>query len=67
MDWRRNLSADRIVRRVTSRLRGGAILFHDSGGAEGAPEGKLEALPDMIREARRGWVTGLSVIAVSES
>lgn len=60
-DWQRGLSAGWIVKRVTSRLRGGAILLlHDCGGAEGAPEVMLKALPDIIHEGRQQgfqWVS----------
>lgn len=64
MDWRRGRSADWIIRRITSRLRGGAIvLLHDSGGAEGAPEVMLRALPDIIHETKR---RGFQLVSLSE-
>ena len=64
MDWRPGLSPDWIVRRVTSRLKGGAIvLLHDGGGAEGAPETMLKALPNIILEAKR---QGFQLVSLSE-
>ena len=63
-DWRRGRSPGWIVRRVTLRLRGGAIiLLHDSGGAEGAPDVMLKALPDIIQEAKR---RGFRLVSLSE-
>lgn len=63
-DWRRGRSVDWIVKRVSSRLRAGAIiLLHDSGGAEGAPAVMLEALPGIIHEVRRH---GLEFVSLSE-
>lgn len=53
-DWQAGCSADAIATRVSTRLRGGAIvLLHDGGGTEGAPEAMLEALPEIIVEAKR--------------
>jgi peptidoglycan/xylan/chitin deacetylase (PgdA/CDA1 family) len=47
-------SAATIAQDVSSRLQAGAvILLHDSGGAPGAPETMLEALPEIIAEAKR--------------
>lgn len=63
-DWQRGRSAAWITRGVTSRLRGGAIvLLHDSGGAEGAPEAMLQALPDIICETKR---QGFQLVSLSQ-
>ena len=49
---------------MTSRLKGGAIvLLHDGGGAEGAPETMLKALPNIILEAKR---QGFQLVSLSE-
>ena len=63
-DWQRGRSAGWIARRVTSRLRGGAIvLLHDGGRTEGAPEVMLKALPNIIHEAKR---QGFQLVSLSE-
>lgn len=63
-DYRRGLSPGWIVTRVARRLRGGAIvLLHDSGGPEGAPGVMVEALPGIIREAKR---QGFQLVPVGE-
>jgi peptidoglycan/xylan/chitin deacetylase (PgdA/CDA1 family) len=53
-DWQRGLVPETIARRITGRLRGGAIvLLHDGGGAEGAPQVMLEALPRILTAAKQ--------------
>jgi peptidoglycan/xylan/chitin deacetylase (PgdA/CDA1 family) len=57
-------SAADIASTVRASLQGGSIvLLHDSGGAEGAPGTMLEALPDIISDARR---RGLEPVALRE-
>jgi peptidoglycan/xylan/chitin deacetylase (PgdA/CDA1 family) len=57
-------SADTIVATVAASLNNGSIiLLHDSGGADGAPETMLHALPQIINEARR---RGLRPVALRE-
>jgi len=52
-DWKQDRTADDIVAAVTRRLRPGAIVvLHDSGGAAGAPEQTVAALPDIIDWAK---------------
>ena len=57
-------TAEAIASTVADSLEGGAIiLLHDSGGAEGAPQTMLDALPKIIAEARR---RGLRPVALRE-
>ncbi len=52
-DWKKNRTPDDIVSAVTRRLTPGAIVvLHDSGGAAGAAERTLAALPHIIAWAR---------------
>lgn len=63
-DWVGGRSADTIAATVCPRLKDGSIvLLHDSGGADGAPEAMLGALPDIIGEATR---RGFRLVALSE-
>lgn len=63
-DWEGGRSANMIAGTVCTLLKGGAIvLLHDCGGAEGAPEAMLRALPDIISEAKR---RGFRLVALSE-
>ncbi|WP_052299187.1 polysaccharide deacetylase family protein [Thermaerobacter marianensis] len=53
-DWSRKETARRIADRVTRRLHPGAVIvLHDAGGAPGAPENTVAALPTIIETARR--------------
>ncbi|MCL6522892.1 MAG: polysaccharide deacetylase family protein [Firmicutes bacterium] len=56
-DWKAGSTPDSIVRRVRRGLRPGVIvLLHDAGGAAGAPERTLAALPGLVAELRgRGF------------
>ena len=57
-------SAKAIADTITASLQGGSIvLLHDSGGADRAPETMLDALPEIISEAKR---RGLRPVAISE-
>jgi peptidoglycan/xylan/chitin deacetylase (PgdA/CDA1 family) len=57
-------TAETIVATVSSSLKNGSIvLLHDSGGAQGAPETMLAALPEILSEAKR---RGLRPVPISE-
>jgi len=57
-------SAKTIADSISGSLENGSIvLLHDSGGADGAPDTMLVALPDIISEAKR---RGLRPVAISE-
>jgi peptidoglycan/xylan/chitin deacetylase (PgdA/CDA1 family) len=57
-------SAQTIVETVASSLKNGSIVvLHDSGGAAGAPDTMLAALPEILAEAKR---RGLRPVAISE-
>jgi peptidoglycan-N-acetylglucosamine deacetylase len=52
-DWKKNRSADQIVSAVTGSLKpGSVVVLHDSGGAAGAAERTLAALPHIVKWAR---------------
>lgn len=56
-DWRSSVGADRLARRVLTRIRDGSVvLLHDSGETYGAdrdaPAYMIEALEQVIAEAR---------------
>ncbi len=52
-DWKKNRTADDIFSTVVRRLKPGAVIvLHDSGGAAGAAERTLAALPRIIDWAR---------------
>ncbi|MDI3316915.1 MAG: polysaccharide deacetylase family protein [Bacillota bacterium] len=52
-DWKASATPASIVRRVEQGLRPGVIvLLHDAGGAEGAPERTLAALPELVDRIR---------------
>lgn len=51
-DWKKNRTAEDIVATVTGQLAPGAVVvLHDSGGATGAAERTLAALPHIIEWA----------------
>lgn len=59
-DWKKNSAPDDIAAAVTRGLKPGAIVvLHDSGGAAGAAERTLAALPSIIdwaRDNKYRWV-----------
>lgn len=67
-DWRYGVSAQSIIRNVTSRVKGGdIILFHDSGAlirSEGGDRrATVQALPAVIEAIRS---MGLEIVPLSE-
>lgn len=67
-DWRYGVSAQSIIRNVTSRVKGGdIILFHDSGALIRSEGGNrratVEALPAVIEAIRN---MGLEIVPLAE-
>jgi peptidoglycan/xylan/chitin deacetylase (PgdA/CDA1 family) len=63
-DWQRDLAAAELIRRVMARVRDGDIVdLHDAGGAAGAPDRTVGALPELIAQLRR---CGLEPVTVGE-
>ncbi|MDI3297930.1 MAG: polysaccharide deacetylase family protein [Bacillota bacterium] len=61
-DWKARATPASIVRRVRQGLRPGAIvLLHDAGGAQGAPERTLAALPELVARMRQAGFALLSL------